>query len=69
MLLAGPIGPSAHGSTTSQTERFAAGLLDASRIVTDDARYAQWLKVELALVDALAERGEIPRRAAATRWG
>ncbi len=36
------------------------------RIFTDDNRYQTWLKVELAVVDVLAERGEIPRKAAAT---
>jgi adenylosuccinate lyase len=31
----------------------------------DRARYAKWLEVELAVCDVLAERGEIPREAAA----
>ena len=36
------------------------------RIFTDEARLAAWLKVELAVVEVQAERGEIPERAAKT---
>jgi adenylosuccinate lyase len=36
------------------------------RIFTEDAKYQTWLKVELALVAVLAERGEIPKSAADT---
>jgi adenylosuccinate lyase len=32
---------------------------------SEDARYARWLEVELAVCDVLAERGEIPAEAAA----
>ena len=35
-------------------------------IWTDEARYARWLEVELAVCDVLAERGVIPRAAAET---
>lgn len=34
------------------------------RLFTDEARLNNWLKVELAVVEVLAQRGEIPRRAA-----
>ena len=33
---------------------------------TEDARYQRWLEVELAVVDALAELGQIPKEAATT---
>ncbi len=36
------------------------------RIFSEDARLQSWLKVELALVEVLAARGEIPTSAAAT---
>ncbi len=36
------------------------------RIFSDEARLQSWLKVELALVEVLAARGEIPASAAAT---
>ncbi len=39
---------------------------DMGKLFTDDAKYQLWLKVELALVEVLAERGEIPKSAATT---
>ncbi len=44
-------------------ERYARPEMQA--IWSDDGRYRRWLEVELAVCDALAERGEIPREAAA----
>ena len=38
---------------------------EMGRLWTDEARYRRWLDVELAVCDVLAERGTIPREAAA----
>src|SRR5881296_501651 len=37
---------------------------EMGRIWSEDARLARWLEIELALVDVLAERGEMPAAAA-----
>ncbi len=43
-------------------ERYSRAEMRA--LFTDEARYARWLEVELAVCDVLAERGTIPARAA-----
>ena len=37
---------------------------EMGKLWSEEARLARWLEVELALVDVLAERGEVPREAA-----
>ena len=39
---------------------------EMGRLWSEEARLARWLEVELALVDVLAERGEVPSEAART---
>src|SRR5437762_8363316 len=39
---------------------------EMGRLWSEEARLARWLEVELALVEALAERGEVPVEAART---
>src|SRR2546426_7549361 len=39
---------------------------EMGRLWSEEARLARWLEVELALVEALAERGEVPSEAART---
>src|SRR2546429_7214429 len=42
---------------------------EMGRLWSEEARLARWLEVELALVDVLAERGEVPSEAARTLRG
>src|SRR5438034_8029887 len=37
---------------------------EMARLWSEEARLARWLEIELALVDVLAERGEVPVAAA-----
>src|SRR5438445_11547733 len=39
---------------------------EMGRLWSEETRLARWLEVELALVDVLAERGEVPVEAART---
>jgi adenylosuccinate lyase len=39
---------------------------EMGRIWSEEARLGRWLEIELAFVDVLAERGEVPRQAAQT---
>src|SRR2546426_11079766 len=39
---------------------------EMGRLWSEEARLARWLEIELALVDVLAERGEVPPAAART---
>ena len=40
---------------------------EMARLWSEEARLGRWLEVELALVEVLAERGEVPRRGGARR--